>query len=146
MTPNATHHYLSIVKDELGSRLLPALEAGQMQQVAMCGQYILSQLLTEARHRPNLLATAQAELTQCLPELRAVLTDETDLALLAQLDAQLGNPQDTHALEPALQTLSQRLQAHPDDTRAMVLNKALVGIEHRLHGNFIRLYLEEIAR
>ncbi|HEX5806312.1 MAG TPA: phosphotransferase family protein, partial [Macromonas sp.] len=47
---------------------------------------------------------------------------------------------------PALQTLSQRLQAHPDDTRAMVLNKALVGIEHRLHGNFIRLYLEEIAR
>lgn len=140
--------YLSIVKDELGSRLMPALEAGQMQQIAMCGHYILAKLVTDERHLPALRETAVREIAVQLPALRALLTAGDGPAQVAALETQLregSNSEDFRRIESMLQAISTLLIAH-HDASANALNKALVGIETRLHARFRSAYLDEIKR
>ena len=138
--------YLAIVKDELGSRLMPALEPGLHQQVAMCGQYILAKLVTDARQLPALEKNAMADITKLLAPLKALLNKGEGEQLVARLESQLQGHGGFHPIEVTLQAISKSLLDHQDQTSAVRLNKELVGVETRLHADFLKAYLEEIKR
>ena len=144
---NATAaNYLAIVKDELGTRLKPLLEPGLHQQIAMCGQYILANMVTDARHRPAMEASAMDDIAKLVDSMKSLLTSSDGAQLVEKLEAQLQGPRDFHAVEVILQALSRQLAAHADRGNSARLNKALVGIETRLHADFRRAYLDEITR
>jgi aminoglycoside phosphotransferase (APT) family kinase protein len=136
--------YLAIVKDELGSRLMPALEPGHHQQVAMCGQYILSKLVTDARHLPALEESAMVSISKLLGTLKVLLSEGEPLVV--KLETQLQSQRNFHQIEATLQIISKLLTEHADQSTAANLNKELVGIETRLHADFLKAYLEEIKR
>ena len=137
--------YLATVKDELGSRLKPALEAGHHQQVAMCGQFILANLITEARTLPGLRETAMDDIAALTAALKSVLTQGDGPAQIAALETELHGERNFLRAEASLRQISKLLMEKQTDVAAK-LNKQLVGIETRLHADFLTAYLDEIKR
>jgi Phosphotransferase enzyme family len=142
----ASARYLTIVKDELGSRLKPALEAGQLQQIAMCGQFILSNLVTRTNALPALRVVAMDEIAELIASLKPVLNQGDGQQRLAALEASLQGARDFQQVEAALQQVSKSLTEKQGDAMATKLNKQIVGVETRLHSGFLKAYQEEIAR
>lgn len=145
MTDSVAASYLAIVKDELATRLKPLLEPGLPQQLAMCGQFILSKLVTDARRLPMLEDAARSEIAGLIGELESLPASTDAAALVQTLARQVRDERCFQRIETTLQGISKWLLGHPDPAAA-ILNKQLVAIENRLHGDYVKAYLEEISR
>lgn len=137
--------YAAIVKDELATRLKPLLEPGLPQQVAMCSQFILSKLVTDARRLPALEEAARNDIAALVTMLEPLLKDAVGAGLIATLARELRDAGNFQRIEATLQAISKHLLAS-ENAAAASLNKQLVDIEARLQKQYVDAYLEEIAR